>query len=69
MATMTPQEFNSLGEALYGGHGWRTRIADALGVTRRTVDRYSRGATEVPHRVVLALETIKQQRIKEIRHG
>ncbi len=46
---MTPDEFRSLGAALYGGaYGWQTAIAERLGVIPRTVRRWVEGITPVP---------------------
>ena len=53
---MTPVEFNSAGVVLFGPRrGWQTKLADALGVDRATVSRYSRGISSIPAPVVRLL--------------
>lgn len=54
---MTPADLRTVGEALYGER-WQAPLADALGVNRRTVQRWAAGdgAPNAGHwREVLAL--------------
>lgn len=44
---MTAAELKTVGPKLYG-HGWQTRLAEALGVDGSTVRRWVSGAVPVP---------------------
>lgn len=62
---MDTQDFITQGEALYGGHGWKTRLAADLGRSRKTIHAYVNGAP-IPRAVELALETLRSNRVREI---
>jgi len=58
---MDAAQFAALGQRLYGRHGWKSELADKLGLDRTTVWRYARGDRPVPESVRLALETLLTQ--------
>lgn len=48
MATnMTPEQFNTIGRALYGPH-WQRELATRLQVGERQVRHYAAGSRELP---------------------
>ena len=47
---MTPEQFSAAGEAIYGAR-WLSPLSRALGVNRRTVERWACGQNPVPERV------------------
>ena len=53
---MTPEELKAAGVELYGGWGWQTRMAEALGVDGSTVRRWVSGAVPIPNPVAAALD-------------
>jgi hypothetical protein len=63
---MDRQDFIEQGAAMYGGHGWKTRLAADLGVHRKTIHSYTSGDTPIPRRVELAMETLRASRVREI---
>jgi hypothetical protein len=50
-ATMQIDDFEAQATALYPGWGWRSRLAEALGVNVSTVSRYADGSVPIPRRV------------------
>lgn len=63
---MQAKDFQAQGAAMYGGYGWMTRLAEALGVNVSTVHRYAHGLVPIPRRVELALTALRAERIREI---
>ncbi len=59
---MTPDQFMDSGKRLFGRSAWQGELADALGINRTTIWRYSRGKREIPERVALALEALESRR-------
>lgn len=55
---MTAYEFQKAGQALYGRHGWKTQLAEVLGMSRGTITRYAQGTLTVPVRVKLAMDAL-----------
>jgi len=45
---MSPSLLSQVGEALYGEGVWKSPLADALGVHRRTVLRWAGGLAPIP---------------------
>lgn len=56
---MTPTDLATAGASLYGDH-WKEPLAAALGVTRRSIDRWLDGSRGIP--VLLAQEIADLQR-------
>jgi len=56
---MTPVDLSRRGEALYGEH-WKEPLADALGVTRRSLDRWIDGTRGVPPNLVKEIEALER---------
>lgn len=52
---MTPETFKTLRKQL--GHS-QQKMADALGISVRSVNAYERGVEEVPHRVALSCSAL-----------
>lgn len=62
---MTPERIRVLGEALYGLH-WRARMAEELGVTRRTVGQWLvRGVPDLAGRRIEALARLRWRALGE----
>lgn len=60
---MNASDFEAAGKRLFGRHGWRAELAEALGVHRSTIWHYEKGKRPVPESVALALEALEQRRI------
>ena len=58
---MNANEFTTQGTRLYGRHGWKSELADALKISRTTVWRYAKGERPIPESVALALETLAER--------
>jgi DNA-binding transcriptional regulator YdaS (Cro superfamily) len=56
---MTPADLCRRGAALYGTH-WKEQLAHALGVTRRSLDRWIDGTRGVPANLVNDLERLQR---------
>jgi len=55
---MKADDFILAGQRLYGRHGWKTQLAETLGMHRGTIARYANGELRIPPRVVLALTAL-----------
>lgn len=53
------------GEALFGNQ-WQTPLAEALGVSDRTMRRWTAGDTPVPRGVLDDIERVARQRVADI---
>lgn len=53
------------GEALFGNQ-WQTPLAEALGVSDRTMRRWAAGDTPVPRGVLNDIERVARQRVADI---
>lgn len=60
---MTADELARAGRRLYG-HGWHGRLAEALGVNLRTLQRWASGRNEVPGSVAEDVVTLLRVREK-----
>lgn len=58
---MNATEFIERGKRLYGRHGWKSELADALRINRTTIWRYSKGDRPIPESVALALDTLTER--------
>ena len=58
---MTAAELTEAGKALYG-HGWQTRLAEALGVDGSTVRRWVAGSVPVPNVAAAAIRCFVERR-------
>ncbi len=63
---MDKQTFIERGEWLYGSHGWQTQLAEALGLSRKSIGRYVSGEVSVPRRVALALEALTTEKMNAV---
>ena len=61
---MTPKELTRIGELLYGYWGWRTRMAEALGVDVSTVRRWLTGEAPVPGPAAAALRCFEREKVR-----
>jgi hypothetical protein len=59
---MEKETFITAGQRLYGRHGWKTQLAETLGMSRATIHRYATGDLPVPNRVALAMQAIEAAR-------
>lgn len=59
---MDASQFILAGQRLYGRHGWKSELADNLGLDRTTVWRYAKGDRPIPESVQLALEALLNRR-------
>ena len=55
---MTPDTLKAIGEKLFGGWGWQTKLAKALRVDGSTVRRWISGASVIPGPAEVALELL-----------
>jgi hypothetical protein len=62
---MTPATFRLVGQTLYGP-SWRAVLADALGVSERTIRRWSNGEFPIPEHVAGELAALCEGRAGEI---
>lgn len=58
---MKPQELRKLAVALFGEHGWQTRLAEALEVDGSTVRRWVSGAVPIPNPVAIAVRCLARE--------
>lgn len=56
---MNTQEFNSRSEAVFGGRGWKTRLAAATGKDYSTVKRWADGSIPVPEYAASIVELLE----------
>ncbi len=59
---MEKEAFITAGQRLYGKHGWKTQLAETLGMSRATIHRYASGSLPVPGRVSLAMQALEAAR-------
>lgn len=59
---MTPEQLAKAGVKLYGGWGWQTRMAEALGVDGSTVRRWVSGAVPIPGPAEAALKCFLERK-------
>lgn len=62
---MSSKLLRDVGEAVYGPR-WQTELSRALGISDRTVRRWSSGTDDVPEGVYLDLQRIAIERAAEI---
>jgi len=63
--SMTPTELRTIGEALWGER-WQTSLAQAVGVSSRTVRRWLAGSWPVPVEIQAALGSLARDRIERL---
>lgn len=56
----TPQEFAARASAVLGGHGWQTRLSQAIGVDASTIRRWNSGTVNIPDYAIAILEFLEQ---------
>ena len=56
---MTPDELARIAVARYGPHGWKSKLAEYLGVDPKTVWRYRRGRTPIDDRTAMAIQALE----------
>jgi hypothetical protein len=59
---MKKETFITAGQRLYGKHGWKTQLAETLGMSRATIHRYANGELAIPGRVALAMQALEAAR-------
>lgn len=62
MGRMKTSDFIAAGQRLYGRHGWKTQLAETLGMSRSTIHRYAAGDLRIPDRVALAMAALEAAR-------
>lgn len=62
---MDPTILKRAGEALFGNQ-WQTPLAEALGVSDRTMRRWVAGQSKVPNGVIADVERAARQRVADI---
>lgn len=60
---MTPADLARRGAALFGDH-WKEPLADALGVARRSLDRWLDGTRGVPDNLAKDIEALERATAK-----
>jgi hypothetical protein len=67
---MTPDEFRSIGELLWGGK-WKTKMAEFLQVDRTSIWRYANGDAKISVILSIALRSWEEkfQRTGEVPKG
>ncbi len=64
---MTPEAFRSAGLTIWGS-SWQFAMADALGVSTRTINRWAKGEREIPPGILEEIRTaVVPERIKALR--
>ena len=58
---MSADELKAALIRLYGGHGWQTKAADALGVDTSTIRRWTQGQVPVPGPVAAAVRCFEDR--------
>ena len=61
---MTPTDLARRGAALYGGAHWKVPLANALGVTRRALDRWVDGSRRVPSNLEKEIDLLERATAK-----
>jgi DNA-binding transcriptional regulator YdaS (Cro superfamily) len=62
--SLSPEQLRDSSQYLFGGYGWQTRLAEALGVDGSTVRRWVSGAVPVPNVAGVAITALV--RVKEL---
>lgn len=62
IGSLTPEEFEAIGRAALGGHGWQRRFIAGTGLAQSTITRYLRGVFPVPRYVATILELVQTLR-------
>lgn len=65
MKVLTAAEFNRIG-ALLGGNQWRPAMAKALKLSVRTIEHYSAGTRNIPHKVRAKIADLTALRGEEL---
>jgi len=63
---MTPSDLARRGAALYGPH-WKEPLASALGVSRRSLDRWLDGSRGMPSTLATEIEALERATAKATR--
>lgn len=58
---MDSQAFIDAGKRAFGKSGWKSQVADALGVDRTTVWRYISGVRPIPESIAVAMEALQNR--------
>lgn len=59
MKELTGAEFASRAKTALGGHGWQTRMSEAIGKDKSTIRRWATGDDPVPAYAVALLELLE----------
>ena len=63
---MTPETLHSIGRTLYGS-AWQFSLADALGVSPRTINRWQKGERPIPDGILEEIRTyVVPERVKAL---
>ena len=64
--TITPELLQDIGPSLYGASCWRTELAKALGVTRKTIMLWPQGTSVIPLAVMGEVVRLCEERKRQI---
>ncbi len=64
---MTPETLRAIGETLYG-EDWIAKLADKIGVNRRSMQRFASGAKVMPDGVHEDILDVVADRADELQH-
>ena len=56
---MEKEDFIAAGSRLYGRYGWQAELAEKLGMSQATINRYARGRLRIPARMKIMLEGLE----------
>ena len=59
---MDKTEFIALGQRIYGKSGWQKQLAEGLGRSPVTINRYARGGLPIPAVVEVAMRGLEAKR-------
>lgn len=63
---MTPETLRTIGQTLYGS-AWQFSLADALGVSTRTINRWQKGERAIPDGILEEIRScVVPERIRDL---
>ena len=58
---MEKEDFIAAGSRLYGRYGWQAELAQKLGMSPATINRYAMGKLRIPSRMSLMLKALEEK--------